>query len=111
MILVQAHSAERVELRAGDWRVRATAGVAATGSVLLTGEAAARGALMDAERVVVALDARDIVRYPRDLADALAGDGDALILTGASRTADIEKRIVRGIHGPEALAIELRADG
>ena len=106
-----AETAERVELRAGDWRVRATAGVAATGSVLLTGEAAARGALMDAARIVVALDARDIVRYPRDLADALAGDGDALILTGASRTADIEKRIVRGIHGPETLAIELRAGG
>lgn len=104
-------TAERIPLRAGDWRVRATAGVATTGSVLLTGEAAEYGALMDAARIVAALDARDLVRYPRDLADALAGDGGALILTGASRTADIEKRIVRGIHGPEALAVELRADG
>ncbi len=103
--------AERIEPRAGDRRVRATAGVAATGSVALTGEAAERGALMDARRVVAELDAGAIARYPRDLAGALGGDGDALILTGASRTADIEKRIVRGIHGPDALAVELRAKG
>ena len=102
--------AERIEPRAGDRRVRATAGVAATGSVALTG-AAERGALMDARRVVAELDAGAIARYPRDLAGALGGDGDALILTGASRTADIEKRIVRGIHGPDALAVELRAKG
>jgi len=46
-----------------------------------------------------------IVRFPQDLAPSLAAGGDPLILTGASRTADIEKRIVRGIHGPEALVV------
>ena len=35
------------------------------------------------------------------------GDGDALILTGASRTADVEKIIVRGIHGAEELVVIL----
>ena len=35
------------------------------------------------------------------------GDGDCLVLTGASRTADIEKQIVRGIHGSEELAVVL----
>ncbi len=89
----------------GDQRVRATAAVASTGSVLLTGEAAARGALMDARRIVVEVDEASVVRFPQELGPALAGDGDALILTGASRTADIEKRIVRGIHGPEALVV------
>ncbi len=91
----------------GDRRVRATAAVASTGSVLLTGEAAARGALMDARRIVVEVDEATIVRYPQDLGSAIAGSDDALILTGASRTADIEKRIVKGIHGPEALVVEV----
>jgi len=56
--------------------------------------------------VVVRLRGDAIVRYPRDLADKL-GDGDALILTGASRTADIEKQIVRGIHGSDRLTVVL----
>ncbi len=89
----------------GDRRVRATAAVASTGSVLLTGEDASRAALMDARRIVVEVDDSAIVRFPQDLAPSLAPDGDPLILTGASRTADIEKRIVRGIHGPEALVV------
>ena len=100
----------RAQPEPGDRRVRATAGVAATGSVLLMGEAAERGALMDARRLVVTLDASSIVRYLQELAPMLAGGNDALILTGASRTADIEKRIVRGIHGPEALVVELDGD-
>ncbi len=92
----------------GDRRVTAAAAVASTGSVLLTDGEASRAALMDARRIVVELDGAAIVRYPQELAPALAASGDALILTGASRTADIEKRIVRGIHGPEALVVELR---
>ncbi len=104
---VGATVAAHVQPEPGDRRVRAAAGVAATGSVLLTGEAAERGALMDARRLVAALDAASIVRYPQELAPMLGSSGDAVILTGASRTADIEKRIVRGIHGPEALVVEL----
>lgn len=95
----------------GDRRVRATAAVASTGSVLLTGEAASRAPLMDARRIVVEVDEGTVVRYPQELAPAIAAAGDALILTGASRTADIEKRIVRGIHGPEALVIEIAGAG
>ena len=95
----------------GDRRVRATAVVASTGSVLLTDEAAARAPLMDARRIVVEVDESTVVRFPQELAPALAASADALILTGASRTADIEKRIVRGIHGPEALVIEIAGAG
>lgn len=98
---------DRAEPEEGDRRVRAAAAVASTGSVLLTGEDAGRGALLDARRIVVELHEDAIVRYPQNLAPALAGAGDALILTGASRTADIEKNIVRGIHGPEELVIEV----
>jgi L-lactate utilization protein LutC len=62
--------------------------------------------LLAAGRVVVRLNADTIVRYPSDLVPYL-GDREALILTGASRTADIEKQIVRGIHGAEDLIVVL----
>ncbi|MBA4181941.1 MAG: lactate utilization protein, partial [Anaerolinea sp.] len=81
--------------------------IASTGSVLLTGDQAARRPLLAAARVVVDVDPATIVRHPSDLVDYL-GDGDCLILTGASRTADIEKQIVRGIHGAEELVVVLR---
>ncbi len=91
----------------GDRRLQATAAVANTGSLLLTGdEATARRPLLAASRVVIEVDPATIVRYPSDLADRL-GDGNALILTGASRTADIEKIIVRGIHGAEEYVVVL----
>ena len=97
--------------RLGDHRLRAAAGVASTGSVLLLADATPRRPLLAAKRVVVELDPGEIVRYPSDLAGRL-GDGEALILTGASRTADIEKQIVRGIHGAEEMVVVLKsADG
>ena len=87
--------------------VNAAAGIASTGSVLLTGDRAARRPLLSAARVVVRLNKKDIVHYPHDVADYLGND-DALILTGASRTADIEKQIVRGIHGAEEMIVVLK---
>jgi len=94
------------EPRAGDRLLRATAAIASTGSVLLTGSEAARRPLLAASRVVVQLKRQDIVEFPHRLAPYL-GDGDALILTGASRTADVEKIIVRGIHGAEEMLVVL----
>tara|TARA_B100001123_G_scaffold450369_1_gene620699 strand:- start:1942 stop:3678 length:1737 start_codon:yes stop_codon:yes gene_type:complete len=104
---VGATVTEIAKARDGDHRVRATAAVASTGSVLLTGKEAARANLMDSRRIVVEVIEDTIVRYPQDLASFLTPEGDLLILTGASRTADIEKRIVRGIHGPEELVVEV----
>jgi L-lactate dehydrogenase complex protein LldF len=60
--------------------------------------------LLGAKRVVVDMDPMTIVQYPHEVAPYL-GDGEALLLTGASRTADIEKQIVRGIHGSEELVV------
>ena len=96
----------KLDAEEGDRRLRATAAIANTGSVLLTGEQAARRPILAAKRVVIELDPATLVRYPAGLADRL-GDGDALILTGASRTADIEKQIVKGIHGSEELIVVL----
>ncbi len=96
--------AEQATLQEGDRRLKATAAIASTGSVVLTGEMANRRELLAARRVVVDLDPATIVEYPHQVEPYL-GDGDALILTGASRTADIEKKIVRGIHGSEELVV------
>lgn len=103
------HVAERIEPCEGDRLLDAAAAIAATGSVLLTGESAARRPLLAAKRVVVNVDPASIVRYPSDLASSL-GEGDALILTGPSRTADIEKQLVRGIHGAEEMVFVLRTN-
>ncbi len=92
--------------REGDRLVRATAAIASTGSVLLTGDQAARRPLLAAGRVVVMVDPATVVAFPHGLAAHLGG-GDALILTGASRTADVEKIIVRGIHGAEEMVVVL----
>ncbi len=97
---------EKARKRKGDRTLKATAAIATTGSVLLTGEATARRPLLAASRVVVEVDAKTLVRYPSDLVPYL-DDGEALILTGASRTADIEKQIVRGIHGAETMVVVL----
>lgn len=98
---------ERLRKEEGDRVLKATAAIANTGSVLLTGKEAARRPLLAASRVVVEVQAKTIVRHPSDLGPHL-GDGDAVILTGASRTADIEKQIVRGIHGAERIVVVLR---
>lgn len=97
---------EALEPAEGDRVLDAVAAIAATGSVLLTGEAAARRPILAARRVVVRVRVDTIVRYPSQVG-AYLGTGDALILTGASRTADIEKQIVRGIHGSEELVVVL----
>jgi len=98
--------AARYEPREGDRVLQAVAAVASTGSVLVVGDDAARRPLLAAARVVVRVAADRIVAFPHHLAPYL-GDGEALILTGASRTADVEKIIVRGIHGAAEMVVVL----
>jgi hypothetical protein len=97
---------ESYEPQEGDRLLHAAAAIASTGSVLVLGEDASRRPLLAASRVVVSVTAGDIVDFPHHLAPHL-GDGEALILTGASRTADVEKIIVRGIHGAEEMMVVL----
>jgi L-lactate dehydrogenase complex protein LldF len=104
--------AERFRLRAGQLGVAfdpppegalhlsAAAAVAGTGSVLLAGSPVDRRAILRASAVVLRVDPATIVEHPAGL-EPFLGTDDALILTGPSRTADVEKVIVRGIHGPQ----------
>lgn len=90
----------------GALELSAAAAVAATGSVLLTGTPVDRRALLAAPAVALRVDPATVVEYPAGL-EPFLGSGDALILTGPSRTADIEKVIVRGIHGSQEYAVLL----
>jgi L-lactate dehydrogenase complex protein LldF len=98
---------DKIRKKKGDRALRAVAAIASTGSVVLTGNDTARRPLLAADRVVVEVLKSTIVRYPSDV-ERYLGDGNALILTGASRTADIEKQIVKGIHGAEEMVIVLK---
>jgi iron-sulfur cluster protein len=90
----------------GDLILDAAAGIAATGSVLLLHEQAALRPLLGAGRLIVRVDPATLVQYPSELAPHL-GSANALILTGGSRTADIEKSLVRGIHGPREVIVQV----
>lgn len=92
-------------------------GIAATGSLLLDSTAeAVRLATMLAETHVALLPAEHI----RPDAQAWADELDATLkagapsytafITGASRTADIERVLAIGVHGPQALHILIREE-
>jgi len=97
----------------------AFAGIAETGTLMLMSGAAGPTTLnFLPETHMVVLKARDIAGCYEDAWDRLhsAQDGDALprtvnLITGPSRTADIEQTIQLGAHGPRRLCILLVDDG
>lgn len=83
------------------------AAVAATGSVVTGGAAGRAGALVAPLHVAVVPRER-ILGGLRDLLGALPGlgGGSAVALqSGPSRTADIEKTLILGMHGPKAVHV------
>ena len=89
--------------------------VAETGSVALDEPAADRGACFLSERLWLLVSERDIVstleqgiRRMRDL--VRAGARHPMLMTGPSRTADIERVLTIGVHGPRALVIVIVGD-
>jgi L-lactate dehydrogenase complex protein LldG len=89
--------------------------VAETGSVALDESAADRVVCFLAERLWILVPEREIVptldqgmQRLRDL--VRAGARHPLFMTGPSRTADIERVLTIGVHGPRALVIVVVGD-
>jgi L-lactate dehydrogenase complex protein LldG len=100
-----------VALSGGTGIVVAQAGLAETGSVVLADDALAPRLLsMLSEVCIVLLDASHVVPG-LDEAGALLAELDRLghryisLVTGPSRTADIERVLTIGVQGPKALHI------
>jgi len=94
----------------------ASAGLAETGSVVLMGSATARWVSLLAPVHVVVLRATHIERSLDDVAHLLNEARErrvpyTTLITGPTRTADIERVITIGAHGPRALEIVVLEDG
>lgn len=87
--------------------------VAATGSVFVSSECGGRGAAVVAPVHIVLASVKQLVP-DLDAAfaqlseqDAVARNSMLLLITGSSRTADIEKILVMGAHGPRRFIVSL----
>lgn len=86
--------------------VRAVAGIAESGSVVVEADGAQLPSLLT-ETSVILLEKGTVVRGLEDLPSPSDAVRSRILVTGPSRTADIEKRIVLGAHGPKRLIIVL----
>jgi L-lactate dehydrogenase complex protein LldG len=94
----------------------AVAGIAATGSVVLDSRAAGgrTASLLPSVHLCV-LSMNTLFSTPADVLRALGSGADALppslvLVTGPSRTGDIEQLLTLGAHGPTALHVVLVTD-
>jgi len=95
----------------------AVAGIAATGSVVLDSRAAGgrTASLLPSVHLCV-LSVNNLCAAPADVLRSLGSESDALppslvLVTGPSRTGDIEQLLTLGAHGPTALHVVLVTDG
>jgi L-lactate dehydrogenase complex protein LldG len=95
----------------------AVAGIAATGSVVLDSRAAGgrTASLLPSVHLCV-LSVNTLLAAPADALRTLGSGADALppslvLVTGPSRTGDIEQLLTLGAHGPTALHVVLVTDG
>jgi L-lactate dehydrogenase complex protein LldG len=96
----------------GNADIQADYGIAETGSlVFLAARDRARASWLDLEVLDVELPADRIVRDLEALFALLQPDlpSAVAIVTGPSRTADIEQTLVVGVHGPQEVRVRLRS--
>jgi L-lactate utilization protein LutC len=90
---------------------KGSVGVAENGAVAVTADDAPHRALLFlAERVILLLDAASIAGDLHSAMRALpaaAWRSQLTLISGPSKTADIEQTLVHGAHGPRALAVFL----
>jgi len=95
----------------GDAGIEADYGIAETGSlVFVAAKGRARASWIDLEVLDVDLREDRIVRDLEGLFALLGSDmpSAVAIVTGPSRTADIEQTLVVGVHGPREVRVRLR---
>ncbi len=96
----------------GDAGIEADYGIAETGSlVFIPARDRARASWLDLEVLDVELPEDRIVRDLEGLFALLQSDmpSAVAIVTGPSRTADIEQTLVVGVHGPREVHVRLRS--
>lgn len=95
----------------GDAGIEADYGIAETGSlVFIPARDRTRASWLDLEILDVGLPEDRIVRDLESLFERLRSDmpSAVAIVTGPSRTADIEQTLVVGVHGPREVRVLLR---
>jgi L-lactate utilization protein LutC len=98
--------ADRFDGEYGNGVVRATAAIAQTGSVVIDSARTTRAHSLLPERCVFVIDASTVVDTPADvLRDRARWWPDGLpsqivLVSGPSRSADIEMTLTVGVHGP-----------
>ena len=93
--------------------VRADAAIAETGTVCIHSRQAPSGSLFLCDHLVVLLHETDILRHQEDywLRRPVDDVASAIhLITGPSRTADVEQTIQVGAHGPKLVTILLIGD-
>jgi L-lactate dehydrogenase complex protein LldG len=96
----------------GNAAIEADYGIAETGSlVFIPARDRARTSWIDLEVLDVGLSEERIVHDLESLFSLLGSDmpSEVAIVTGPSRTADIEQTLVVGVHGPREVRVRLRS--
>jgi L-lactate dehydrogenase complex protein LldG len=87
-------------------------GVASSGSILVAAgpESSRLASLLPPAHLVILPEERLVAGFEEffaELGDRLAGASSAVLISGPSRTADIEMVLVRGVHGPRHVHVLL----